>query len=435
MQIATCCTWVCLVICLSAPGPCAAAQKHAEHPGDQKAGRDRLLAGLQVRYATAKTADRASQQIALLPVEKSVSPAVVRNIIQQFQEEWSPAPLPPSFVAAISSQGEFAVPELIRELQQAKPSDEAYLLILSSLGRMGTNAAEARPLLRRTLASDATAPRFRAALRAVLANIGDAPADIQRQIEDDLGLKDAEVGGVWSNRDYYLHVMALMRPRGEWLNKGVISQLTSILRDPVVIRNEASSNWLHYTAITLGVSELNKDAERSVAESLERALDDAYQRNSARAVDVALALARRRPERTRAIVERLFAAIAKNPEIAPGPLACMESAYLLVNDAIAKVSAEMLSSDNQRLFETATFFLMASGLAARAAAPSVLDFVKREADETRRYNAAVTLEYIADLSIVGKLESAARAEMSKRISDALARAIKASRVDKDWKEN
>ncbi len=401
----------------------SSAQRNVDASDGQKARRKNLVEALRTRFECGPTADRAAQQLAVLPPDESLSSAIVSNILRRDEPKALGKFVPASFVAAIASQRRFAVPELIRTLRTEKLSDRDFWIVICSLGRMGPIASEARAVLREKLNDEASPVRFRASLRAVLANTGEWMDDIAQRIDNDLTPPGP-------GRDYYLHVMSRIHPRGKWLDERVAGRFLAVLRDPEFIDASTYSNAFQQSVIALCTAEFDDKTRDSFVEPLESALDLAFERESLAAIEIAMALSRLRPQRSRPVLQQLFRrlpSLKPQGDVLPFAIHQSETAYLVVNDDIAKVLAELTSSEDAEISERVAIYFTLCGLAARAAVPTLLDCSKNNPVEGRRSNAAEALEWIADYSDVENIESAARAEASKRVSEGLLRAVKSLR--------
>jgi hypothetical protein len=239
---------------------------------------------------------------------------------------------------------------------------------------------------------------------------------------------DDKSGG--SNRDYYLYVMSRIYPRGKWIDAGVVGHFVTIVCDPRSIKQSAYSDEFRLAVITLSVAELDDKTRDSVVERLEGALDLAFEEESLSANELALALSRMRPQRSRAVLQQLYRRLPSlKPlgDIVPFAIRQSDTAYLVANDEIAKVLVELTASEDAEVSERVALSFTFYGVVARTAVPLLLDFIKSNADEARRFNAAAALEWIAGYSDVEKIETAAKAETSKRVSEALLDAVKALR--------
>jgi len=285
-------------------------------------------------------------------------------------------------------------------------------------------------VLREKLSAESTPVWFKASLRAVLANTGEWTEDLAQQIDNDLALETADDKAAWLNREHYLYVMSRIHPRGKWLDERVVGRFMAILKDPGFIKASSYSDQFRLAVVTLCLAELNDKTRDSVVESLESTLDSAFEGESLSAIELALALSRLRPQRGRAILQQLLRrlpSLKPKGDVAPFAITQSDTAYLVVNDEIAKVLAEFTASDDIKISERAAAFFILSGAAAQAAGPTLLDCIENNANEAQRFNAAEALEWIADYSVVEKIESVAKTESSKKVSEGLLHAVKALR--------
>jgi hypothetical protein len=224
--------------------------------------REVLLKALLVPEHKFEIANRAAQQLALLPPDESSSATVVRNVVERLNRKQTGRVgrlAAPSFVDAIAAQGRFAVPELVRALQEGSHSDEASVTILASLGRIGPAAAEAQVALHTVLKTHSTDPRSRKTILVVLANIGDRSDGLVEQIRADFD--DSNKDAAWRD-GYYLWVMSMMRPRGDWVDGRLLASLSPLLVEPKYLENRLF--FAMRAAAVLGLAELNAEESRPI---------------------------------------------------------------------------------------------------------------------------------------------------------------------------
>src|SRR5207302_1209136 len=98
--------------------------------------------------------------------------------------------------------------------------------------------------------------------------------------------------------------------------------------------------------------------------------------------------------------------------------------YVLVDADIAKALGELVQDNNTEVSRAALDILWDGGLAARVAAPQVLDVVRGRAGDDLRVRAARVLARIADYALLPKIKDAAKTERSRKVRQALEETIK-----------
>jgi uncharacterized coiled-coil protein SlyX len=384
--------------------------------------RKRLVHCLSVRDPVGETANRAAQQLAVLEPDKSASSEIVRAILNRANDPHNRAYLRPAFVEAIVAQREFGVDALVDALSRDDLSDEAYVVVLSAIGRLGPRAAAARPMLRQELVTKKRGIRFSAATRAVLGNVGDSQEALASRIAGDLASPDIANAEVTQAIFYYHWVMSWMQPRGVWVNQEVIRRFTGIIAQPTFLQLQIYSTELRRVPIICAVSDLDGKLADEVTDTLENALKSAFSEETVGAIELALSLSRVRPDKCDAILAELCQRLPQlKPQSDPIPFLFMhsESAYLLVTDKMAEELAELVASQNEAVSTSAAKLLLMSGIAGRAAVPKLLTFIRSNAPALSRERAATTLGHIADISYAEMVKATLNVERTNEVTKAL----------------
>lgn len=349
---------------------------------------------------------RAAEEMA---ISGNIDKSGWKALIELIASKTGPGLLPfvsARYIDALAAAGSPAVPDILAALQKDDPQKwgdfpSAFLL---SLGRMGPAAKEAIPSLRRMLADPRTEGKV--ALRIVLANIGDeSKVNLEAILAEFRKGEQGDYVGIYVTFPY-------IRPR-EWLTKEMIEVLGKPLQRTVPTKpGDPLPGECTWAVVTFGI--LGERA-MSLADTLE-----------SRAASIpncdGLALARIDPKRREAALRRL---LEKPHPPTPGgvdfkgQIVVLDIAWLLLDSEVAKGLAKFVDNPDPEVAAWACDILSLGGLAARDAAPMLLKYIRSEADEDRRAEAARTLSWVADNAQLPALDTALRAEKSGKVRAAL----------------
>jgi hypothetical protein len=324
----------------------------------------------------------------------------------------------PLFIDALAAAGPEAVPDILRAVRAVQPleigsshpflSDKAIAL-LGSLGRMGKAAAPGLPALRKMLAQEGISKSSQAAIRMVMANLGDESPENLDAIARDLKSDDGIAAMMW--------MLVLIRP-GPWVSKEMAREVCNqfnAVPDDEVRRGEGLRFW----AEMLGM--LGERASPA-AERLEKERKAALKTDHfGNIVLGSFAVARIQPRRQEEVLRDLARRLQRGMDN-PEALFFFRHTPPFFDPAPSRTAGGLLNDPDAEVSEGAVLLLAAAGSEGRHAFAQVLEFVRGKADEDRRARAVTLLRY-ADLSQLPVLEAAMREEKSEQVRRQLGRLI------------
>jgi hypothetical protein len=331
---------------------------------------------------------------------------------------------PPCVVDVLAAAGPEAIVDILRavqplEIDPLRPflSDKEFAL-LGSLGRMGKAAAAALPALRKMLAQEGISKSSQAAIRVVMANLGDESPENLEAIAR--GLKGDEFATV-------MEMMVLTRP-GPWVSKEMAREVCNQFNaetDGDLRRGDGLRFWAKVLG-TLG--ERASPAAERLEKERKAALknDDRYGEAVLGSLAVARIHPRRQEEALRDLARRLKRGI-------PAPEAVFVFRYTppFFDPALSRTAGRLLNDPDADVSEGAELLLSAAGSEGRHAFAPVLEFVRGKAAEDRRAQAVIFLRY-AHPAQLPVLEAAMREEKSEGVRRQLGRLIESVKTGESF---
>ena len=295
---------------------------------------------------------------------------------------------------SLSRAGAGAVGDILKASDQEGVSLDARVQLLSVLGRIGPAAKEAIPVLRERLKAPEIPLRIQAAVRVVLADIGDASPDNLAAIRSGL----AKAG---KTADAFLRSMAL-GGGADWADAKTIAELIGKVESK---HHDGRS----YSIIVLGL--LGEKGGPKAAASLKKAFDASIEARHSNYILLGCALARADHAGSRKHLQRVMKHLGTGGMGGPERMwEWLMVRGILSDAAMAKDINALLKSSDLHVVKGAVSMAGALGLEARAAAPGLLEVLETHKDEDMRELAATGLGVVLPASQIEKLKAASSKE-------------------------
>jgi hypothetical protein len=322
---------------------------------------------------------------------------------------------PDRLVDALAAGGAKMVPATLDALARIDASDKydhRFPFLVASLGRMGEKAKAAITPLQEMLKKRKMSAQSKAALRVVLASIGDNSKENQAAILKDL--KSDQVG--------YRTVTTMVMVRSlEWVPDETVKGFTDSLSD------FWSDTQVPYRGIEWGAALLGLLGKRAKAatKDLELLQRKAIKDRAPEAIVLSLALARIDPKVRAVALRRLLENWSELQEgfILGTYIYIYEFSYLLMDRELGDYLADKLEDKDASVRDGAAMLLEGAGLRASASTGRVLQIVRGNGGEDQRVKAAKVLGRIAEFGQIAELEKACREEKVEAVRNALETAI------------
>jgi len=415
VRIASVCARFLLVLigicCVSGVSLAQQAFLQADRPerGAQAKRREQLLEALKGENPP----PRAVEELALMGIHDAPARKALLALVRKQGEgskrpeflEGLPFVVSYSLVDGLAAPGAEAVPDILEALgaANADESKDHYLTLASSLGRIGAPAKRALPFLRAKLADRAASAELKAAIRVILANLGDQSKETLEAIL--ANLRDEKLQRPTAQ------VIVLVRAR-EWVSEAMI---------------QAMGKWLHRdleldVPVALGI--LGAKAER-YAGTLEKIFDRRIDAGDGLALAYGLVVANIDPTKRDAVLRRLLNNFDRIGDCRHGwlILTAVSNAYALV-PPLSKELVKLCEDKDERVAGFACGLLASASLSVREVAPELIKFTRGKGDEEVRAAVAYALRDIAEYSHLPQLDEALKKESSAKVRKNLGATIK-----------
>jgi hypothetical protein len=311
-------------------------------------------------------------------------------------------------VDGFAAGGPPAIPDLLESLgtETARNSDDFFMLLAASVGRMGPRGAQALPVLHAELAVQKLRPARQAALRVVMANLGDHSEENLQAILAALGDETLRLPVV--------QALVIVRAR-EWVTAPMIRALNSRL-------NETSGTDL-FTAVALGMlGEKGAMASRKLDELIESELE----KGDGLAHVHTLILANITPREGKPVLRRLLGSTREIGGCMIGGAffeAAIGNFNVLIGPLIPTL-VELLDDANPKVSERSLGLASFAGLSARDVVPEAIRLLRGTANEGYRADVASTLSFIANYSDLPTLDAVLKVETSAKVRKNLSATIR-----------
>jgi hypothetical protein len=332
------------------------------------------------------------------------------------------------YVAALAELGEPAIPAILEALKSEGATESSSLVLLASLGQMGAKAKAAIPELKRRLEDPKASATLKDCLRLVAANAGDR--DLQVELRKDLEkllLTESPRVGDEAERDRrwrWLQLIHWMR-LGDWaadiLAEHLRREFKSYAESRSHPRGDESGWWLQVSV--QAVNYANSAAKFS--DELEAAQRRALKDDRMEAISFSFALARVDAKKRAAALRRLCGQWPKDKALNWMAWLILSQYFAppLVNGNVSSELLKLLDDGDLEIARHAADALECAGLAARDAAPSLLELLASTKDAKRRVLVAEALDAVCDITRLAQLETAFQKETDAAVRARLSKAI------------
>jgi hypothetical protein len=276
-------------------------------------------------------------------------------------------------------------------------------------GMMGTRAKSAIPFLLRELKEPEVDANLRGALRVVLAGTGyDSPENL-KAIQDDITMRsDAGKGAV--------HMISLIG-KADWINDAILSEIVKWLGKPDEVSADAA----------LALGRLGPRA-RSAAARLKALLSAAQENEDLGTLRIVygFALVTMNLEDQDVILRQTlkYCGTCGNHT----DFTAMEYVARFIKPDLLKRVVEMLNDKDPEIVIGVVRMISAVGADAREAAPELIKIIESAEDDRVRESVPAALIEVADVSVIGRLQSLLGKERSPDVRERLEGAIEDLRL-------